>query len=714
MGPLIYGKNNTTNIVNIEPHDGYLDIFQEIDNKIIVTHLPNKYWILSHKPLNKSFIKLKGNLHYQYGKQFDSRDDFVTFRSIHKKEDIFSIWNPKESSMVNKGLTYFKGMTPKDVSLLSFDIETTGLDPSNDNAKVLLISTVYRNSKETVKKLFAYDEYKSQADMLDDFCTYVREKDPSLLIGHNIVTFDLYYLDYIANINGTELRLGRNDSAIKIDNRESQFRVDGSRDLNYKRVSCYGREIVDTLFLAYKYDIGRKYESYGLKPIIKTEGLEDPNRTFYDSMQIRYNYTNPVEWEKIKAYCEDDAMDAIKIYDLMVPPFFYMTQAIPKSFQSVIESATGSQINSMMIRSYLQDAHSLPKASEPLQFEGAISDSKPGIYNNVYKVDAKSMYPSIMLQYNITDPVKDPNNNLLKILDIFTQERLKNKELAKTTKEERYVHLEQSAKIFINSIYGFLAAPGLLFNCPPNAAKVTEHGREIITKAIKWAESKNFTVCNVDTDSISFTDNGRDLSKDERKELLKDLNSLYPEKIIFDDDGYFIKVIILKTKNYLLYDGVKKKIKGSALRDPKKQPAVKELYNKFIDFILEDKPKELLSETYKSYAKEIFDIKDIKRWSTRKTISEKVLTSERTNESKVRDAFEGTEYTEGDRIYCYFKQDDTLGLVEHYKNDHNTNRLLKTLFDSVQVFGTILPVKEMFVNYSLKRSKKDLEELLKL
>lgn len=222
----------------------------------------------------------------------------------------------------------------------------------------------------------------------------------------------------------------------------------------------------------------------------------------------------------------------------------------------------------------------------------------------------------------------------------------------------------------------------------------------------------NFDLVNCDTDGILICKKDQlPFSKNELTKLTNDINSIFPEHIKWEPDGYFPKVVIIKTKNYLLYDGEKIKIKGSGLKDPKKQPAIKELYTKFIDCLLNDK-QDLLPEIYKSYAKEIFSISDIKRWSTRKTISEKVLTSERTNESKVRDAFEGTEYTEGDRIYTYFKQDNTLGLVEHYKNDHNTNRLLETLFKSVKIFDTILPVKEMFVNYSLKRSKKNLEELL--
>jgi DNA polymerase elongation subunit (family B) len=299
------------------------------------------------------------------------------------------------------GYTYFKGLSPSEVSILSFDIETTTLNPEDDNAKVLLISLTFRNHKgELTKDLFAFDEYSTQGEMISTFCKRVRELNPSILIGHNILGFDFQYLRKISEKEGLELILGRNDSAAKFDNYESQFRKESNQFIKYNKIHVYGREIIDTLFLSIKHDIAsRKYNSYGLKNIIKQEGLEKENRTFYDASLIRHNYTNKIEWIKIKEYCRDDSDDALALYDLMIRPFFYMTQSIPKSFQSVIESASGSQLNSMMIRSYLQEAHSIPKAHTQEVFEGAISIGNPGIFTNVFKIDVSSLYPSIILEY---------------------------------------------------------------------------------------------------------------------------------------------------------------------------------------------------------------------------------------------------------------------------------------------------------------------------
>ena len=181
---------------------------------------------------------------------------------------------------------------------------------------------------------------------------------------------------------------------------------------------------------------------------------------------------------------------------------------------------------------------------------------------------------------------------------------------------------------------------------------------------------KDFTLVNLDTDSITVSKkDGSPFSELEQKNLLDELNSIYPENIKWEPDGYFPVVIVLRAKNYILYDGKKKKIKGSSMRDPKREKALRELINRFIDSLIEERSD--LVEIYKEYAKEIYAIKDINRWSIRKTLSEKVYSSERSNETKVVDAIHDTEYVEGDRVYMYYKPDDTLCLVERFDGEYN-------------------------------------------
>ena len=63
-------------------------------------------------------------------------------------------------------------------------------------------------------------------------------------------------------------------------------------------------------------------------------------------------------------------------------------------------------------------------------------------------------------------------------------------------------------------------------------------------------------------------------------------------------------------------------------------------------------------------------------------------------------------------MYVYFKPDDSLGLASQFDGTYNVDKMLKKCYDTVCVFETILPVKELFLNYSLKKNKKALEELI--
>lgn len=715
--PLIFGKNQTERIVNVEIAESKATLFiEKEDGSIDQQIVKNRWWYLLPDATTGA-NQLQGKLHYQFGKQYDSKNDWSrAIQSLRqKKRDFYTIFDTKESLMVKDGFTYFKGMKHTEPSILSFDIESTGLF-HNEESKVLLISNTFRKNGKIERKLFAYDSYVTQAEMLTDWSRWIRGIDPSIIAGHNIYTYDFPYLQFIADREGITLDLGRDGSALTIADRSSKFRIDGSRDQEYHKVRVYGREIVDTMFLAIRHDIvAKKYESYGLKAIIKQEGLEKNDRQHYDSSTIRFNYRNPDEWRKIKEYCIHDSDDALALYDLSGPASFYLTQSIPKSFQSVVESASGSQINAMMVRSYLQDGHSIPKASLPHPFAGAISFGNPGIYRNVHKIDVASLYPNIVLQCKVFDEDKDPNGNFLRIMETFTAERLKNKRLAKETGNDYYDDLQNAQKIIINSGYGFMGAPGLNFNSPSAAEFITKTGREILEGAISWAGTKQYQIPNADTDSISYTKpNQEEISPEEREENLKEINSLFPERIKFEHDGdnqgYYPTVCILKAKNYILFNGKKLKIKGSALKASTKSPALKEMINKFIDSIINNRDD--FQQIYLEYIKEAANVKDIKRWASRKTISSKILNPEQTTQQRIKDTLDNTEYVEGDRIYTFFKDDKTLELVERFDGQYCIDKLMKTCYDTTWVFENVLDCELLFKNYNLKKNRQALKELL--
>lgn len=220
----------------------------------------------------------------------------------------------------------------------------------------------------------------------------------------------------------------------------------------------------------------------------------------------------------------------------------------------------------------------------------------------------------------------------------------------------------------------------------------------------------DYKLVNCDTDSITICKpDGSPFSKEELKTFLDELNSLFPEKLVWEDDGYYETLIVLKAKNYIMYDGKKISIKGSGLKSSKNEPAIKEFHMEIVNAMIKGETN--YTEIYNKYVKEILDVKDIKRWSSKKTLTQKVFESPRPNESKIRDAIVGTEYVEGDKIYVFFKEDESLCLAEHFDGDYNKDRLFNRLFSASKLFSKVISIEDYFVNYKNKKNKPKLLEI---
>lgn len=215
----------------------------------------------------------------------------------------------------------------------------------------------------------------------------------------------------------------------------------------------------------------------------------------------------------------------------------------------------------------------------------------------------------------------------------------------------------------------------------------------------------NFQITACDTDSVFFKKNDQTFfTKEERSKLLQELNNLMPEKIRWELNDYFPKILTIAAKNYVMVteDG-KVKYKGSALKSSKTEIALREFIYKIIDEILNETNN--FETVYKTYINEILNLKDITRWSSKKTLTQTTYDSTRANETKIIDAIKDTEYKEGDRILVYFNTEGNLKLVENYSNDHDIPRLLKKLHSVSKVFESVI-AKDTFLNYSLKKNVK--------
>jgi DNA polymerase elongation subunit (family B) len=771
MNSLIFGKDQTEGIVNITLKNNQVYLYKDVNGKIELEQFEYAPWVLTKSKVRPHSERLKGDQYWRYL----TSTTCEKFEALQGKW-IKDLWIPRsieECFTLCEGVTYYKNRKVNDISILSFDIEGDGL-VMDETSKVYIISNTLRKNGMVTKKLFALDDYASDREMIAAWCDWVRGADPSIVCGHNIFGYDLPYLRHCYRDG---LKLGRDGSAMTFESRTSRYRKDASQQYDYHNAHITGREIVDTFFLSMKYDQAtREFPSYGLKPIVKHLGLEKTDRAFIDASKMGEYYekrqSDPQTWQVAKDYSLDDSEDALKLYNLMIPAYFYLAQSVPKTLQQMVNEATGSQIDALMIRSYLQNGYSQPRTSGKVDFEGAISMGIPGNYKYVCKADVASLYPSIMLHYNIHDPKKDPENHLIKMLTYFRDERLRNKKLAKDTGDKFYDDMQGAQKIMINSAYGFCGAGYLLYNYPEGAAEVTRKGREVLLQGVQWAtgytlekvlkaiknegtedaeekyewklgarvsEGLGYTLVNVDTDSFSITNNAP-VTDEMFTAKLAELNSLYPKLIRWEHDGIYEKVIVIRAKNYVLVRKGKVKIKGSAITDPKKEPALTEMLGCAVRAILDDKTDDI-PNIYEAFVKEAASIQDINRWATKKTVTKSVLNAKRANEQKPLDAINECidagiieKVSEGDKVWLYnairgevqevkkgepvFYKDGRPKLIPNrilkdvrlYEHDQDVLHYLERCYDTISILGNVIDMDKI-VKFHGKKNRHLLKNL---
>ena len=257
-------------------------------------------------------------------------------------------------------------------------------------------------------------------------------------------------------------------------------------------------------------------------------------------------------------------------------------------------------------------------------------------------------------------------------------------------------------------------------------------------------KNHNFNISGFDTDSLTINKyNGEEFTKEEINSLTIELNSLFPELIRWEFEFYIPKIIVVKSKNYILFDGKKIKTKGSSIRDQKKEPALREMIDEIINAFVYDK-QETLVDIYHKYIREALNITDITRWSSKKTITEAIIkckgwTQEDIQEKRLRkqevDVWEAIKHhddlQEGNKVWVYpaildrkilttiqkngkIKEKEELiyGLksIENWNNDEDKEHLILRVYDTVCIFENILDMTQ-FVDYTIKKNKHLLETL---
>ena len=249
-----------------------------------------------------------------------------------------------------------------------------------------------------------------------------------------------------------------------------------------------------------------------------------------------------------------------------------------------------------------------------------------GIHENVVCLDFSSMYPSIMIAFNISpDTVvhgnddcyvapevgykfkKEPDGFFKKILiDLINRRssvKKKIENLPKDSDEYRALDIQQqSLKILTNSFYGYTGWSAARWYRRECAEATTAYGRHFIRRAVSVAEELGMKVIYGDTDSLFVK---AQVDKDELIRKAEELASKISEELPLDLD-------IEEFYNAIFFTGKKKRyagltssgevvVKGLEVKRGDWCELAKEIQSEVINIILKDRDPEsaagLVSDT---------------------------------------------------------------------------------------------------------------------
>jgi DNA polymerase elongation subunit (family B) len=367
--------------------------------------------------------------------------------------------------------------------------------------------------------------------------------------------------------------------------------------MDYTRMDIFGRHVVDTLFLLQYYDVSaRELESYTLKSAARHFGLASPERTYIEPERIQWYYDH--DPETLKRYNLDDVRETLALSALLAYPFFLQARIFPFSYQNIFVRGNATKINALFLREYLRQRASVPRAGEGEEFAGGYTDIfRQGVVRPVVSCDVASLYPSILLTYELK-PSTDIGNVFLPLLRDLRAFRLEAKSRARLAGDphERDYHqaLQQTFKVLINSFYGYLGTRLHHFSDSHLAGEVTRRGREIIRHMLEWLRKGGAEPVEIDTDGIYFVPPPEVNTEEKAKALVERLSTSLPAGIEVEFAGRYQAMFSYKKKNYALLDeNGSVIIRGSALRSRGMEPYLREFLSGMIRLLLEGRAEEV-------------------------------------------------------------------------------------------------------------------------
>ncbi|MFK7848961.1 MAG: DNA polymerase domain-containing protein [Rhodothermales bacterium] len=481
-------------------------------------------------------------------------------------DELYLVSNPVQQYLMQTGQTCFKGLPFEELHRMQLDIEVFA-EAGFPNAKrpsdeVIIVAL--SDNRGWQKILHSKDS--SEKAMLEELVGVINAQNPDVIEGHNIFAFDFMYLMERYKRYKVPFAIGRDGSIPRSYPSSIRF---AERSIDFPALQIAGRHIVDTYFQVMSYDVvKRDLPGYGLKAAAKYFGFAPEDRTYIEGDRIAETWLK--DPDLLIRYAIDDVIETERLARHLSGSTFYLTRMLPMPYGQVARTGPAAKIESLFVREYLRRKQSLSKSEWGSQTMGGYTDVfLTGIAGPIVYADVESLYPSIMLNYDIK-PKNDAIELFPMLLRRLTDLRFETKDkMSAAVSEEQRGELDArqtSYKLLINSFYGSLGFSLAAFNDFAEADRVARIGQQILRQIISILDREGATIIEVDTDGVLFMPPAAYEGEAQERAFLETLNDEMPEGIRIGYDGRFKKMLSYKKKNYALltYEDLLK-FKGSSL-----------------------------------------------------------------------------------------------------------------------------------------------------
>lgn len=395
----------------------------------------------------------------------------------------YMVVTPVEQYMIQTGRRLFKGYESYDeLTRFIFDLETQGLNPKIHRIEQIGIHTnkgydkviaIEGNTKEELDK----NELKG----IEEFLRILAELKPDTVVGHNSENFDWDFLIVRCEqlgVDFSELSLKYFRHAIYKKKKEAVLKLGGEVEYYYPTI-MWGHNVLDSLHAARRAQaIDSNMKSSNLKYVTKYLNLKKENRVYVpgDKITSTWNVQDKVygfcdkdgDWYKVsnerplldgyglvsgryivERYLLDDLWETDKVEDRLNESNFLVGKMLPTTFARACTMGTAGIWKLIMLAWSYENDLAIPALGQNKRFTGGLSRLLlTGFVDRVVKLDYNSLYPSVILTWNIPNDV-DSTNVLNQMLNYVLGQREKYKEL-KAEASAKVDALKEALELAVN------------------------------------------------------------------------------------------------------------------------------------------------------------------------------------------------------------------------------------------------------------------------